>query len=111
MALRIWCNPKYFPVEIQGVAVETAMAVLAHFRVTFEQVREAQAHIDQVLDDPQRDDDAEDLLYHDVEDAWFAAIAAAEERVGIERTPIGSMLVLDEADWRFAQAASGAPLQ
>lgn len=104
MALLIWCNPKYFPAELRGRAVATLMAVLNARGVTLEQVRDVQANVDRTIDSPGDDDepvegDAE--LFAEWEDAWFAAIAAAEADLNLPATPLGAMLVLDESDARF----------
>jgi hypothetical protein len=103
MALKIWCNPKAFPAETHGLAVATALEILAARGVTLRDVQVAQANIDQTIDFPQQHQEPpEGAVVYEWEDAWFAAIAAAAESVNLDGpTPIGSMLALDEHDDRF----------
>ena len=101
MTLRIWCNSKYFPADVQELAIATATAILEALGVTLEQVRLVQAHIDRAVDCPQEGGDAAEGNLHAWEEAWFAAIAAGEAAADIAQTPIGAMLVLDGSDARF----------
>jgi hypothetical protein len=101
MALRIWCNPKYFPAELQERAVIAARRVLAEHRVTLEEVQQVLKHIDQVCDNAETAAAAPPQV-SDWEKAWFAAVAAAEVAANLEPdSPLGSVWVLDEADDRF----------
>jgi hypothetical protein len=109
MALRIWCDSKYFPPETHGRVTATVMAVLDVRGVTLEQVRDVQANVDRASDFPQEDDELAEGS-PDWADAWFDAIAVAEADLGIERTPLGAMLVLEETDERFGPQMPGRTL-
>lgn len=107
MALRIWCNPEYFPAELQEAARTAAAAVLSEQNVALAQVREVQVYIDQACDNAETAPD----LPPDVaewERAWFDAIRAAEAAAHLSGpTPLGSMLVLDASDERLGGARPG----
>jgi hypothetical protein len=110
MALRIWCDPKYFPAEKQADAVAAATTLLAARGVTLEQARKAQRYADEVVDLPDEDHETPEHL-SEWHDAWFDAILAAESAIGLtKRTAFGAMLVLDAADGRFFGSGPGSRL-
>jgi hypothetical protein len=104
MALRLWCNPRYFPAELQGIALAAASAVLSARNITLAQVREVQVYIDQACDNAETAS-AQPPHVVEWERAWLDAIRAAEAAGNVPGpTPLVSLLVLDESDDRFGLA-------
>jgi hypothetical protein len=102
MALRIWCDPKYFPAEKQADAVAAASGVLVARGVTLEQARQAYAYVERMCDLPALENQVPDHA-RGWEDAWFEAIDAAAATANVApKIPLGGMLVLDATDERPA---------
>lgn len=105
MALRIWCDPEYFPAEQREAAVAAASGVLAARGVTLEEAAQAYAYVERMCDLPALENQVPDYA-RGWEDAWFEAIDAAEAAARVApKTPLGAMLVLDDTDERFGNQA------
>lgn len=105
MALRIWCDPEYFPAGQREAAIAAAIGVLAARDITLEQARQAYAYVERMCDMPDLENQVPEhaLAW---EEAWFAAIAAAEAAAGVPRCHLGAVLVLDDRDERFLAGRS-----